>query len=126
MHDQLNLEHLAAALEASGDYKVLRRLVARVSIAPIDPTDKVGVILDLETTGLDWTKHEVIELGMVRFTYSALDEVTGVSGATKLSTNHRSRSHPRSAKSRASQTTWFAGSGSMRRLWKSSCATQTS
>jgi DNA polymerase-3 subunit epsilon len=67
---------MAATLEASGDYKVLRRLVPRaVSTEPADPTDRVGIILDLETTGLDCAKDEVIELGMVRFTYSPTDEV---------------------------------------------------
>jgi DNA polymerase-3 subunit epsilon len=81
MRDQSSFEEMATALEASGDYKILRRLVPRpISTGPVSPTDKVGVILDVETTGLDHTKHEVIELGMVRFTYSQSDAVTAVTG----------------------------------------------
>ena len=72
---------MAATLEASGDYKILRRLVPRpVSTAPVRPTDKVGVVLDVETTGLDYIKDEIIELGMVRFSYSEADVVTGING----------------------------------------------
>lgn len=81
MQDQPAFEQMAATLEASGDYKILRRLVPRtVSTAPVNSTDKVGVILDTETTGLDHTKDEVIELGMLRFSYSEADEVTAVTG----------------------------------------------
>jgi DNA polymerase-3 subunit epsilon len=47
---------------------------------PADPADRIGIIVDVETTGLDCVKDEVIELGMVRFTYSAADEVTGLTG----------------------------------------------
>jgi DNA polymerase-3 subunit epsilon len=31
--------------------------------------EKIAVILDTETTGLDHTRDEVIELGMIAFTY---------------------------------------------------------
>lgn len=75
------LERMVATLEASGDYKVLRRLVPRsVSTQPVHPADRTGIILDLETTGLDCAKDEVIELGMVRFTYSPTEEVTALTG----------------------------------------------
>jgi DNA polymerase-3 subunit epsilon len=79
MQDQPAFEQMAATLEASGDYKILRRLVPRsISTAPFNPADKVAVVLDVETTGLDHTKDEVIELGMLRFSYSEADVVTGV------------------------------------------------
>ena len=79
MQDQPVFEQMAATLEASGDYKILRRLVPRsISTAPLDPADRVGVILDVETTGIDHRVDEIIELGMVRFSYSAADVVTGV------------------------------------------------
>ena len=73
-----SMEDMASRLEASGDYKILRRLRPRStgSIAAAD--DKVGVIIDLETTGLDHTKDEPIELGMVKFAYSAAGEITAV------------------------------------------------
>jgi DNA polymerase-3 subunit epsilon len=79
MEDDSTLEKMAATLEASSDYKVLRRLVPRPT-KPVHPADRIGIILDLETTGLDCAKDEVIELGMVRFTYSAADAVTGLTG----------------------------------------------
>lgn len=50
-----DLSRMAQALETSGDYRVLRRLVPRDVITPI-PADhpiKVGILLDVETTGLD-------------------------------------------------------------------------
>ena len=57
MQDKPTLEEMAAALDASGNYKILRRLVPRTaSTAPASPTDKVGVVLDVERTGLDHTK----------------------------------------------------------------------
>ncbi|MDB5651719.1 MAG: uncharacterized protein JWL62_3239, partial [Hyphomicrobiales bacterium] len=66
-----DLEELAAALEQSGDYKVLRRFQPR--IAPINapaPNERLGIFLDLETTGLDPAKDEIIEIAMVPFLYS--------------------------------------------------------
>lgn len=81
MQDKPTPEEMAAALEATGNYKILRRLVPRpVSTAPVNPTDKIGVILDVETTGLDHAKDEIIELGVVRFSYSDADEVTAITG----------------------------------------------
>ena len=77
-------EVLARGLEATGDYKVLRRLVRRQS-APAPPRfgDKVGIIVDFETTGLDVARDEVIEVAMLKFSYSARGEITHVIGAFK-------------------------------------------
>ncbi|MBS7701337.1 3'-5' exonuclease [Chelatococcus sp. YT9] len=63
-------EAWASELEQSGRYRILRQLRFRpvVSRAPL-PDEKVAVIVDVETTGLDHTKDEVIELGMVAVTY---------------------------------------------------------
>lgn len=33
-------------------------------------SDKYGLIVDLETTGLDASKHEIIEIGLIEFKYS--------------------------------------------------------
>jgi DNA polymerase-3 subunit epsilon len=57
-------------LERSPDYRVLRRLVPRTEfVADNGLPTKIGIFLDVETTGLDTAKHEVIELGMVKFAY---------------------------------------------------------
>jgi DNA polymerase-3 subunit epsilon len=57
------------ALEKCGDYRVLRRLVPRDvnTPVPVDEQIKIGVLLDVETTGLDVKTDEVIELRMVKF-----------------------------------------------------------
>ena len=68
----VDLEAAAAALEASGDYRVLRRLKAHEAFSPDDGSPKkIAVIVDLETTGLDASSDEIIELGMLKFSYGA-------------------------------------------------------
>lgn len=64
------LEGMAQALEANDDYRVLRRLVPRRLINPPDGTPtRIGLFVDVETTGLDSSTDEVIELAMVPFTF---------------------------------------------------------
>lgn len=63
-------EAAACELEASGLYRVLRKLQPRTVVPRgLRLDEKVAVIVDVETTGLDHAKDEVIELGMVAFTY---------------------------------------------------------
>src|SRR3546814_4593532 len=61
-----HLEALAAQLNASGNYRVLRRLLPRTVVTAADGTPtRTGLFIDVETTGLDHQKDEVIELAMV-------------------------------------------------------------
>ncbi len=68
--DAIDLAAMADVLSKSADYRVLRRLVPRTAFESSDgQLTKTGVILDVETTGLDTQKDEVIELAMVKFEY---------------------------------------------------------
>jgi len=71
-------EELAKRLEATGDYRVLRRLVPHPANFRPESCVRIGVAIDVETTGLDVARDEVIELAMVKFAYSADDRVLGV------------------------------------------------
>ena len=77
-----DLEYAAHMLDAHDDYRVLRRLKPR----PVDPAYRLGpgegmaVLVDVETTGLDYRVHEVIEIGMVAFAYDAGGRIGPVMG----------------------------------------------
>jgi len=69
-------EAMACTLEATGNYKILRRLVPRTP-APRSATDRVGLIIDLETTSLDTERNEILEIAAIKFGY-ADDRITSV------------------------------------------------
>ena len=78
-HQKSELDDLALRLEETGDYKILRRLVPRAPTpTPAGYGGKFGVVIDFETTGLDPTRDEIIEVAAVKFRYSDSDEITGV------------------------------------------------
>ena len=66
----LDYEAMASTLEATGNYRVLRKIVPRHQMTPDDGSaTKTALFVDVETTGLDPARHEIIELAMVPFTY---------------------------------------------------------
>lgn len=60
---------MAAALDRLPDYRVLRRLepIERRIVPPVRDDLRWGCALDVETTGLDPSRHSVIELAVQRF-----------------------------------------------------------
>ena len=71
-------ETVARWLESSGNYKVLRRIQMRDTFAgQINSPVKV-LVVDTETTGLDFATCEVIEVGAVLI---EVDQDTGAIGA---------------------------------------------
>ncbi|MBW6456962.1 MAG: hypothetical protein K0A98_13860 [Trueperaceae bacterium] len=79
-HRDPQLEALAAQLEATGDYRVLRRLrrAPRVDRAGLPAGALEALALDLETTGLDHGVDVPIEVGLVRFAYDPDGRILGV------------------------------------------------
>lgn len=73
------LDAMAEKLSLCPDYRVLRRLKPReMSVPDKSENTRVGVALDVETTGLDTSKDEIIELGMVKFAYLPSGEITHI------------------------------------------------
>jgi DNA polymerase-3 subunit epsilon len=73
-----DLAAMAETLEQSGEYRVLRRLPFREHFSAPTGFTKVGVLFDVETTGLDTASDEVVELGMVKFSYHSDGTVAAV------------------------------------------------
>lgn len=67
--DDRALEAMAERLEASGAYRVLRAVPRAPRLDELPEGARIGVYLDLETTGLDAASDAVIEIGLVRFAY---------------------------------------------------------
>jgi DNA polymerase-3 subunit epsilon len=75
-------EASARVLEASADYRVLRRLVPRDDFGvTTDAPLQRGIVLDTETTGTDTETDRVVELGLVAFEFvPSTGEIVRVTG----------------------------------------------
>jgi DNA polymerase III subunit epsilon len=81
--EEINLAAMAKTLAKSPDYRVLRRLTPRTEFASCDGhVTKAGILLDVETTGLDTARDEIIELAMMRFTYRPDDRIARITGVS--------------------------------------------
>lgn len=76
MSEVQNPERLACALEASGKFRVLRPVPELPTLD--DPISLVGrgMFVDIETTGIDVARDEIVQIAMVPFAYTA----TGIIG----------------------------------------------
>lgn len=68
------LEGMARSLTASGWYRVVRKFQPRERYAAEDGSDKrLALYVDVETTGLDAARDQIIEVGAVLFEYGVGD-----------------------------------------------------
>lgn len=74
-------------LEETGRYRILRKLQPRAVVDVPRPAYPLrGIIIDTETTGLNARKDEIIEIGIVAFSFDsngAIGDVTGVYGGLR-------------------------------------------
>lgn len=78
----LDEEAMVAALEATGRYRVLRKLEPSAGPATAaDASCRTALFVDVETTGLDPARDEIIELAMVRFSYDAEGRIFAIGEA---------------------------------------------
>ena len=74
-------EDMVRHLSETGRFRILQQLVPR-AIAPFPRPEcpLKGIILDTETTGLNARKDEIIEIGVIAFTFDAMGRIGDVTG----------------------------------------------
>lgn len=74
-----DLDVLARRLEASGNFRVLRRLKLSERVEPSDGSQtRTGMFLDVESTGLDVRASEIIELSVMPFEYGVDGRIVSI------------------------------------------------
>jgi DNA polymerase-3 subunit epsilon len=77
----LGEEEMVERLVSTGRYRILKKLEPRpVAKAAGSSHPLRALILDTETTGLDHRKHDVIEIGLVSFTFNDQGDIGDVVG----------------------------------------------
>jgi DNA polymerase III subunit epsilon len=77
--DEIDLAAIVETLARSPDYRVLRRLTPRTEFASSEgQVTRVGILIDVETTGLNTAHDEIIELAMVKFEYLPDDRIAKI------------------------------------------------
>lgn len=71
-------ELMAVRLSDHPDYRVLRRLVEMPRLTAMPEGAKKAVVIDIEATGIDVVRDEIMELGMVSFAYTPEGVVLGL------------------------------------------------
>ncbi len=76
----MTLDEMAAQLDASADYRVVRRLSQIGQYAPDRSDEQLrrALLVDVETTGLDTARDAIIEFGAVPFTYDSAGRIHAV------------------------------------------------
>ena len=70
----MNANNLITQLEATGNFKVMTRLMLEEIINIDDGREKkIAIFLDIESTGTNINLHEIIELAMVKFEFNSDD-----------------------------------------------------
>ena len=82
MTDPIDPLALIGALESTGDYRVLRRLLPRpTGELVVSSSTRIALFLDTERMGTEFGTDEIIELAMVPFAYSLEGTIEAVGSA---------------------------------------------